>query len=193
MFASVLKDCLYLLSSLVTTLERVQVDEGEYLTSKSEITAAEEKTESLTITERDDLFVLLDVTPRGTPYVPPGIAKIPLYCFKNSFFVSCIFLYLKPFLFISVMLKGQDHIAAESVVSGVGTAEDMIREVVFEETKKVEETPSRVQEIPQQPVTDGDDDWFMMLDVIPRETTYVLPGIAISPLYCFKKCLSCIL
>lgn len=112
MFASVIKDYLYLLS-LVTTLERVQVGDGEYLTSTTE------KMESiiderqiredqishapgnpLTITEGDDWFVLLDVIPRGTPYVQPGIAKISLYGFKMAFpylvlcpFKNCFSLY----------------------------------------------------------------------------------------------------
>lgn len=29
---------------------------------------------------------------------------------------------------------------------------------------------------PPQPVRDRDDDWFLLLDVVPRETTYVPPG-----------------
>lgn len=112
MFAPVLKDSLYLLSSLVTTLERIQVDEGEYLTSKIKIAAAEEKMQSIvderqikelevsrapeiapaqTITESDDWFVFLDVVPKETPYVPRGIAKTPLYRFsENGFLVSSI-------------------------------------------------------------------------------------------------------
>lgn len=107
-----LKDSLYLLSSLVKSLEHYQVDEGEYLTSKTAIIAAEEKMESIrgerqireddvshrpwippaqTTLERDDWFVLLDVIPKGTPYVVPGIAKILLCCFlKNCFFILCL-------------------------------------------------------------------------------------------------------
>lgn len=34
----------------------------------------------------------------------------------------------------------------------------------------------RPPEIVEQPVRDRDDDWFLLLDVVPRETTYVPPG-----------------
>lgn len=89
-----------LLSSLVTTVEYARVDKGEYVTPKSEITTVEERTEIIieqreqremkeedtwrapeipppqTITERDDdWFLLWDVVPRETSYVPPGTAK----------------------------------------------------------------------------------------------------------------------
>lgn len=99
MLAPTFKDSVSLLS-LVTTVERAQVDEGEYFTSKTEITTVEEETEIIveerkireeevwripeipppqTITERRD------VIPRETPYVPPGIAKIPCAAFQNNF------------------------------------------------------------------------------------------------------------
>ncbi len=71
---------------------------------------------------------------------------------------------------------------AESFVSMVRTAADEeIREVVAEERKIIEEAPRRLQEIPQQPVTDRDDDWFVLLDVVLRESSYVPPGIAKLP------------
>lgn len=79
---------------------------------------------------------------------------------------------------------------AESFVSVVGTAADMIREVVFEERKIIEEAPRRIQEIPQQTVTDTDDDWFVLLDVFPRETTYVPAGIAKIPCNASEICQS---
>ena len=64
----------------------------------------------------------------------------------------------------------------ESLVSVVGTAADEeIQVVVVEERKIIEEAPT-LREISQQPVTDRDDDWFELLDVVPRETTYVPPG-----------------
>ncbi|XP_070821751.1 uncharacterized protein [Chaetodon trifascialis] len=153
----------------VTAVERAQVDEGEYFTSTTE---SEEKTEMIveerkvreeevwsvpeiptpqTLTERDDdWFVLLDVIPRETPYVPP------------------------------VTVRGRELTDAESFVSVVGAAaDDEIRQVVAEERKVIEEAPRRLQEIPQQPVTERDDDWFVLLDVVPRETSYVPPvGVA---------------
>ncbi|XP_031154802.2 uncharacterized protein LOC116049367 isoform X6 [Sander lucioperca] len=148
----------------VTTVERTQVDEGEYFTSQTEITTVEEKTEIIvearqtreeeiwripeipppqTITERDDdWFVLLDAVPRETSYVPP------------------------------VTLKGRDQMGAERFVS---VSEEEIREVVSEERKIIEEAPRHLQEIPQQPVTNRDDDWFVLLDVVPRKRPYVPP------------------
>lgn len=93
------KNSVSLLSSLVSTVERAQVDEGEYFTSTTEFATVEEKTEIIveerklreeevcrtpeipppqTITEReDDWLVLLDVVPRESSYVPPGTANIP--------------------------------------------------------------------------------------------------------------------
>ncbi|XP_026226577.1 uncharacterized protein LOC113169408 isoform X3 [Anabas testudineus] len=151
----------------VKSLEHYQVDEGEYLTSKTAIIAAEEKMESIrgerqireddvshrlwippaqTTLERDDWFVLLDVIPKGTPYVAP------------------------------VTLKAREPMDAESFVSVVGTAADEIREV-YKERKSVEEAPSRVQETPQLRVTDKDDDWFVWLDVVRGERTYAPPVI----------------
>ncbi|XP_041798225.1 uncharacterized protein LOC121610272 isoform X2 [Chelmon rostratus] len=149
---------------VVTTVERAQVDEGEYFTST---TGIEEKTEIIaeertvrkeevwrvpeiptpqTVTEReDDWFVLLDVTPRETPYVPP------------------------------VALKGKELIDAESFAS----ADDETRGAAAEEGKVIEEAPRRLQEIPQQPVPERDDDWFVLLDALPKETSYVPPvGVA---------------
>ncbi|XP_054478342.1 LOW QUALITY PROTEIN: uncharacterized protein LOC129110178 [Anoplopoma fimbria] len=151
----------------VTTLERAQVDESEYLISKTEVTTFEEKTEIVveettmreevwripeipppqTIMERDDdWFVLLDVVPRETPYVPP------------------------------VTLTGRDQMGAESFVAVAATAtEEDIREVEVEERKIIEEAPRHLRELPQQPLPDRDDDWFVLLDVVPRETSYVPP------------------
>ncbi|XP_040901230.1 uncharacterized protein LOC121186532 isoform X15 [Toxotes jaculatrix] len=137
------------------------VDKGKYFFSKTEITTVEEKTEIVeekvwpapevppphTITARDDdWFVLLDVVPRETAYIPP------------------------------VIWKERDQMEAESFVSVVGAAADKeVREVVVEERKIIEEAPRRLQEIPPQPVTARDDDWFVLLDVVPRETAYVPP------------------
>ncbi|XP_031708484.1 uncharacterized protein LOC116386431 isoform X9 [Anarrhichthys ocellatus] len=144
----------------VATVERAQVDEGEYLTSQTEITTYEERTmreeevwripeipPPQTVMERDDdWFVLLDVVPRETPYIPP------------------------------VTLKGGEQLGAEGFVFVAGTAtEEDVREVVAEETKIVEEAPRHRQEMPQQPLPDRDDDWFVLLDVVPRETPYVPP------------------
>lgn len=107
-----------LLSSLVTAVERpvAQVDDVDYSTAKTEISTVEEKTEIIveerkireaevlsmpevppqqTITERDDdWFVLLDVIPRETSYVPPGTAKIPVCCLSKTLALLCFILCL---------------------------------------------------------------------------------------------------
>lgn len=85
------------LSSLVVTVESTRADEGQYLTSvtelptveKKEVIVAEERKiveeevwpeippPLVTVTPRDDdWFVLLDISPRPTVYVPPGSATI---------------------------------------------------------------------------------------------------------------------
>ncbi|XP_053287728.1 uncharacterized protein LOC128448899 isoform X3 [Pleuronectes platessa] len=155
----------------VVAVEHALVEKGECFISKPETTAVLEKTEIIieeriireeqawsapeipspqTITDReDDWFVLLDVIPRETPCVPP----------------------------VSVVIKERGQMEAESIVSVGGAAADEIREVVVEERKIIEEAPRRLQEIAQRPVTDRDDDWFVLLDVVPRETPYVPPVI----------------
>lgn len=80
-------------------------------------------------------------------------------------------------LFGSVTLKGRDPTEAESVVPEVQTAE-----VVAEERKIIEAAPRHLQEVPPQPVTDREDDWFVLLNAVPRGSSYVPPGILkISP------------
>ncbi|XP_051813077.1 uncharacterized protein LOC110969054 isoform X3 [Acanthochromis polyacanthus] len=161
---------------VVPTVQRAQVDEGEYFTSETEIKTLEAKTEIIieekqireeevsrvpeiqqpqSITERvDDWFVLLDVIPRETPYVPP------------------------------VASKDRAKIDEESFVSVAATVEaEVSKEVEVEERKTIEETPRYLQEIPAPPVAIRDDDWFVLLDVLPRETAYVPPVVAkqVSP------------
>lgn len=66
---------------------------------------------------------------------------------------------------------------AESFVSGVETAAvEEIREAVAEERKIIEAAPERPQEIPLLSAAGREDDWFVLLDVVPRETSYVPPG-----------------
>lgn len=71
---------------------------------------------------------------------------------------------------------------AESLVSLGGTAvKEEIREVVSEERKRIEELPRHLQEFPQHPETHREDDCFVLLKVVPRETSYVPPGNAKGP------------
>ncbi|KAI3360936.1 hypothetical protein L3Q82_013144, partial [Scortum barcoo] len=98
----------------------------------------------------DDWFVLLAVVPRERTYVPP------------------------------VTLKERDQMDAEGFAStAVIAAVEDIREVGAKEKMLIEEAPRYLQEIPQQPVTYRDDDWFVLLAVVPRETSYV-PPVAVA-------------
>ncbi|XP_077951292.1 uncharacterized protein LOC120810753 isoform X30 [Gasterosteus aculeatus] len=94
----------------------------------------------------DDWFVWLDVVARETSYVPP------------------------------VTLERRDPTGAENAasVAGTATAEDT-RGAVAEETKIIEKAPRYLQEMPKRPPPDRDDDWFVLLDVTPRESSYKPP------------------
>ncbi|XP_071372176.1 uncharacterized protein [Centroberyx affinis] len=152
----------------VAMVERAQMDAGAHFTSEIEITTVVEKRDVLveerkiseeeerrvpeipppqTVRERDDdWFVLLDVVPRETSYVPP------------------------------VTLKERGQMDAEVFASEVDiTADEERMEVIVEEIKIREEEPRYLQEIPRQPMRERDDDWFVLLDVVPRETSYVPP------------------
>nr|XP_033496144.1 uncharacterized protein LOC117265653 isoform X2 [Epinephelus lanceolatus] len=157
----------------VTRVERAQVDEGKYFSSETEITTVQEKTENtveetqtreeevwripeipppqILIERDDDWFLLWDAVPRETSYVPP------------------------------VTWKEGDQIDTEVYVSVAQTAtEEEIREAVAEERTIIEEAPRYLQEIPQQPVINRDDDWFVLLDVVPREAPYVPPAVTLK-------------
>lgn len=70
----------------------------------------------------------------------------------------------------------------ESNVFVVGTAaKEGIKEVEAEDIKRIDAAPIPLQEMPQQTVRDRKDDWFVLLDVVPREP----PGIAHILLHCF--------
>ncbi|XP_019728384.1 uncharacterized protein LOC109517586 isoform X6 [Hippocampus comes] len=139
----------------VTSVKHDAMDEGEFFTSKSGVTAVEDKRVRLeerpvedipppqTFLEReDDWFVLLDCVPR----------------------------FVKP-----VTLKEAGQMEAESLVCLVEKHEEF-REMKLEETEMRKEAPTYLQESQQQPVKERDDDWFVLLDVVSKETAYVAPG-----------------
>lgn len=182
-------------TAITTVEEETEVIVKERKITEEEVWRTPEISPPQTVTERDDdWFVLLDVISRGTPYVPPGTPQTPCTTFQISCFTlcflticsKCMLLHvLKDFLLTlltSVTLKERDALDTKSFVSVAQTAPDEeIREVVAEEKKIIQEAPRLLKEIPQQPVTDRDDDWFLLLDVVPRETSYVPPGIAKIP------------
>ncbi|XP_077384180.1 uncharacterized protein LOC144022882 isoform X2 [Festucalex cinctus] len=155
---SVLFDCppyTPIIKASVTSAKRVALDEGEFFTSKSVVTALVDKRVLVeerpvgdirppqTLLEReDDWFVLLDVVAR----------------------------YAQP-----VILTEPGHMEAESSFSMVETLEE-IREVQLEAAEIREEAPTYLQEIQQQPVKERDDDWFVLLDVVSKDSSYVAPA-----------------
>ncbi|KAM6910447.1 uncharacterized protein FYW49_012378 [Xenentodon cancila] len=74
-----------------------------------------------------------------------------------------------------VTLTGRAQLDDESCVSVVGVAD--VEKVLVEERRIIQETPRYLEEAPQQSVADRDDDWFVLLDVPSKETTYVPPVI----------------
>ncbi|XP_030214566.1 uncharacterized protein LOC115545484 isoform X4 [Gadus morhua] len=107
----------------------------------------------------DDWFVLLDVGSRAPSAVPPGSP-----------------------VFLPVALK--DLSRRVTTVAAVETIESVDRVrwtsstvvTVEEVLQKQEERPPR-RSIPEQAVpTREPDDWFVLLDVVPREVTYIAPA-----------------
>ena len=88
-------------------------------------------------------------------------------------------------LLISATTEGRDLVGAESFVSVVKTAtSEGIKEELADERSVIDVVSMRLEEIPQVSVTARDDDGFVELDVVPRETSYVPPGITFIPIHC---------
>ncbi|KAM3614095.1 uncharacterized protein V6R79_010151 [Siganus canaliculatus] len=169
-------DSLSTLPSLVTAAELAKVDGGEFVTSTTEKTATDEKTEIIveekivikeevwsvaedpalqTAADRDDdWFVLLDVVPRRTSYVPP------------------------------VTLQRSEPMDAESLVSAAlpAAAVEEIREAVAEESEIIEVAPRRLRDVPTQPATVRHNDWFVLFAAVPRAASYVPPVVVVQPI-----------
>lgn len=67
-----------------------------------------------------------------------------------------------------------------STVAETITVESRVEVVVDETAVQKEDRMPPKQVIPEQkisqPVRERDDEWFLLLDVVPRETAYVPPG-----------------
>lgn len=70
----------------------------------------------------------------------------------------------------------------ESISTVTETIRESRKEVVVEEIvvqKEEKKLPKQIIPVQQKislPVREIDDDWFLLLDVVPRETAYVPPG-----------------
>ena len=137
---------------------------------------------------REDVwFILLDVIPRGTTFVPPGISKLtfqvlPQHC---AFYVVILALTygVAGIVFVVATSAERDQKAVvqsyPTETAGL-TVEDQ-REVVVKETRLQQEETTRSQtQIPQPEsvLARVEDDWFMLFNVVPRKPTYVSPGTA---------------
>nr|XP_057940697.1 uncharacterized protein LOC131137133 isoform X3 [Doryrhamphus excisus] len=138
----------------VTSVEPVDLDEGVFFTSKEVPTYDVESTlipQESSITEEkfpqrdDDWFVLLHVVPKEPTYVQP------------------------------VNFTEQDPMEAESFRVSVVEMYEEIREVPLEESEISEQPPTHLPEFRQQLAKKRNDDWFVLLDVVAKETTIVPP------------------
>ncbi|XP_077576647.1 uncharacterized protein LOC144199115 [Stigmatopora nigra] len=139
-----------------TSVKRVEFNEGEFLSSKSIVAPVEEK------------GVLLEKT--------SGQASQQAFLEReDDWFVLLdgISRYVKP-----VSLKDTIQMDATSSVPVVLKYEEL-RELQLEDR---EEAPTALPEVQHRWVEDGDDDWFVLLDVFSKQTTYVAPAaVDVSP------------
>lgn len=111
----------------------------------------------------------------------------------NAYFVSFLafnVLLCSFILFVVVLVTIAEYVQVypeESTSTGVEAAvvvesrkEVVVEEIVVQKTDK--KLPKQI--IPEQkisqPVRERDDDWFLLLDVVPRETSFVPPGTHIT-------------
>ncbi|XP_061808945.1 uncharacterized protein [Nerophis lumbriciformis] len=140
----------------VASVEHVDLEDGEFFISKAKVTTYEDE-RVLTLEE-------------------PSIAeeKIPQPQTNTERDDWFVLLNVVPRSVQPVTFTKQVPMEAESLVSVVEKFKE-IREVMLEEREIREEAPRHLQEMQQQLVKERDDDWFVLLDVVPKETTYVQP------------------
>lgn len=122
----------------------------------------------------DDWFLLLDVPTRELQFVPPGIADLPhtLPYFMKPSLIS----YLSSHTcFCQVTQAGYAQTYAEKGISTL--VEERLEVVVEEMARKQESSQITYPELKIfTTVLNRDDDWFLLLDVVPRERAFVPPG-----------------
>ncbi|XP_061632034.1 uncharacterized protein LOC133479298 isoform X12 [Phyllopteryx taeniolatus] len=133
----------------VTSVKCVELDEGKFYTSESV----------------EDKRALLEERP------VEDISQTILEREDDWFaLLDSVPRYVKP-----VTLKEPGQMGAESLTSVAAKPEE-IREVQIEETELREEVPTYLPHIQQQPVKEYKDDWFVLVDVVSKETTYRAPA-----------------
>lgn len=174
-----------------TTIERIEkrvevvvatTEIKKYLSEKQEVVLPQAVREI-----EDDWFVLLDVATREPSFVPPGIVGFPYSPYK----LILQFLMSHNTLFcLSLVTMGdyaqvyhEEQIATVVETIPPTTATEAItvesrKEVVIEEIV-VRKLDKKKLIISEQKVSlrERDDDWFVLLDVVRREPSFVPRGI----------------
>lgn len=151
----------------------VALEQGEKRVEVLEIIKMQSVTTQGVREIEDDWFVLLDVPIRAPSYVPPGIADDPSFSFTLRLFFWC-----PSICFICFIVSMAEYqVYQKEAISTVIAAEESRRESVVDKMQKEDKKPPKKVLIPEQkPVRERDDDWFLLLDVVSKETPYVPPG-----------------
>ncbi|XP_076016727.1 uncharacterized protein LOC143008737 isoform X3 [Genypterus blacodes] len=160
-----------------TDVKRLQLPERKNEQEVTEGARAEEEDE-------DVWLVLLDRPPYKAVFKPAAEERMDVAVKERK---------TQEKKLVSVTLEGRSPVDEEGLapVLDITTAEEM-RKVVVEESEIREKLPTQLREIPQQPVRRREDDWFVLLDAAPRETSYVPPvavveRVQVSPEVRFSK------
>lgn len=137
----------------------------------------------------DDWFVLLDVVTREPSFVPPGIVGFPysLYKLILQFLMSHNTLFCLSLVTMGdyAQVYREERIATVVETIPPTTAMEAItvesrKEVVIEEVvvRKVDKKfPTLIISERKVSLRERDDDWFVLLDVVRREPSFVPRGI----------------
>ncbi|KAM9722962.1 uncharacterized protein ACNS7B_018509 isoform 8-T10 [Menidia menidia] len=153
----------------VTAVERAQLEGSDDVSSKADTTALVEETE-LAVEERqvrEEKRIVSEIQLR------PAVLERPDDWFVLLDVPPKEDAYIPP-----VTFKEKTGTDDEVFVSVVRAAEEEIV-VVVEERKAVKDVPISLEQL-RQSVTDREDDWFVLLHVPPRKTTYV-PPVEVTP------------
>ncbi|XP_062322680.1 titin-like isoform X3 [Osmerus eperlanus] len=170
--------------------EKREVVVKEIKLQEEEDTLVLETTQSQPVVERDDYwFELVDVVPKEPVYVPPGIIPIipcsashsPEHPFSVLIAVSplavCDLRYLMDLCLCSSVLLERPVQVIKSTVTE--SREERMEVGVGMIMVQVENHPPpiAVEQTQLQPIRERDDDWFVLLDVVPRELIVVPPVV----------------
>lgn len=127
----------------------------------------------------DDWFVLLDVPPRESSFVPPGIESSSPYRLILIVCGGSVLQYFSLCLTLVAMAEfaqvyPEDSISTVAETIALASRSEVVVEEMREDVKLSEQITLEQRTFPS--VRERDDDWFLLLDVVPRETAYTPPG-----------------